>query len=100
MIFEASAEEMVSVKQAGTLRRNLLWSVPNSSKVRWNFSCEDKGVVVMGLSCMNDLLGRSRGDGRGCSVGSGVVARGGGETARRDIVEQGVLGGVCHYGFD
>ena len=41
----------------------------------------------MGLSCLNELLGRSRGDGRGCIVGSGVVARGGGEEARRDIEE-------------
>ena len=49
----------------------------------------------MGLSCLNDLLGRNRGDGRGCRVGSGVVARGGGEAARRDI---GV--GVCHYDLE
>lgn len=78
---------MVSVKcwGGGAQPHNVLWSVPNSSKVKWNSSCDDKGVVVMGLSCLNDLLGRSRGDGRGCRVGSGVDARGGGEAARRDI---------------
>lgn len=47
---------------------------------------------MSGLSCLNDLLGLSRGDGSGWSAGSGVVARGGGEAARRDIAEQ-VLGG-------
>lgn len=41
----------------------------------------------MGLSPPKDLLGRSRGDGRGWRAGSGVVARGGGEVARRDIAE-------------
>lgn len=55
----------------------------------------------MGLSCLNDLLGRSRGDGRGCRVGSGVVARGGGEAARRDIGGgKNCWGGVGHYDFE
>ena len=49
--------------------------------------CVDKGVVEIELSCMNDLLGRSRGDGRGWSAGSGVEALGGGEAARGDIEE-------------
>ena len=42
-------------------------------------------VEVVCLSPPIDLLGLSRGDGRGCRAGSGVVARGGGEAARRDI---------------
>ena len=49
-------------------------------------------MVVSGLSCLIDLLGLIRGDGSGCNAGSGVVARGGGEAARRDIAEW-VLGG-------
>lgn len=80
-------EWLASSTCARTFRYYVLWSVPNSSKVRWNSSCDDKGAVVMGLSCRNDLVGRSRGDGRGCRVGSGVVARGGGEAARGDIEE-------------
>lgn len=52
-------------------------------------------MVESGLSCLIDLLGRSRGDGRGWKVGSGVVARGGGEVARRDIAGGG--GGVSFW---
>lgn len=55
--------------------------------------CVDKGVVEIEFSCMNDLLGRSRGDGRGWSAGSGVEALGGGEAARGDIEEWRGLGG-------
>ena len=53
--------------------------------------------VESGLSCLIDLLGLSRGDGRGWKVGSGVVARGGGEVARRDSAEWRVRGGLSHY---
>ena len=45
--------------------------------------------VLSGLSRPIDLLGLSRGDGRGWRMGSGVVARGGGEAARRDIAGGG-----------
>ena len=48
-------------------------------------------MVVSGLSCLIDLLGLRCGDGSGCRAGSGVVARGGGEAARRDIAEDRVL---------
>ena len=83
---------------------DIRWSVPNSSKVKWNSSWEDKVVaaveveeVVRGLSRPIDLLGLSRGDGRGWRMGSGVVARGGGEAARRDI---GGRGGAAHCGLE
>lgn len=57
--------------------------------------------AASGLSCLIDLVGLSRGDGRGWMVGSGVVARGGGETARRDIAERRMLGGSgCHPSFE
>ena len=43
--------------------------------------------VTIGLRRPIDLLGLSRGDGSGWRMGSGVVARGGGDAARRDIAE-------------
>ena len=83
-----------------TAKCNSRWPAPNSSKVKWNSSCDDKEAVLICLSCLNDLAGLRCGDGRGWMVGSGVVARGGGEAARGDIGERRMLGGACHYGLE
>ena len=75
----------MSAKHGGTFEDNVRRPAPNSSKVRRNSSRDDKLADAVCPSSPNDLLGLSRGDGRGCRAGSGVVARGGGEAARRDM---------------